>query len=101
MEVGPGVYCGRLLTEREARGLLELGVTGVLDLTAEHAERRALLCNDYLNIPVLDLTRPSREQLERATSFIAEHVCRGGVYVHCALGVSRSVAGVAAYIASR
>jgi hypothetical protein len=102
VEVAPGVYCGRiLLTDREARALMALGVTGVLDLTAEHAERRALMSNDYLNIPVLDLTRPSREQLDRATSFIAEHARRGGVYVHCALGVSRSVAAVAEYLASR
>jgi protein-tyrosine phosphatase len=49
---------------------------------------------------VLDLTQPSREQLDRATSFIAEHVLRGGVYVHCALGISRSVAAVTAYDSS-
>ena len=97
IEVAPGVYCGRLLNEREASGMLSLGVTGILDLTAEHSESRVLLKNDYLNVPVLDLTKPSGEQLDRATSFIAEHACRGGAYVHCALGVSRSIAAVAPY----
>ena len=97
VEAAPGVYCGRLLTRREALALRSMGVTGVLDLTAEHAETRAFLGTEYLNVPVLDLTSPSREQLDAAVAFIVEHAGRG-VYVHCALGVSRSVAAVAAYI---
>jgi membrane-associated phospholipid phosphatase len=101
VEVAPGVYCGGLLNERDALGVRAMGVTGVLDLTAEHAEARAFLNTEYLNVPVLDLTPPSREQLNRATSFIAEHALRGGVYVHCALGISRSVAAAEAYIASK
>jgi protein-tyrosine phosphatase len=113
VESAPGVYCGRLLTKREALAVRAMGVTGVLDLTAEHAETRALMEMEYLNtaarslveiaylnVPVLDLTKPSREQLDVAVAFIAEHASRGGVYVHCALGISRSVAAVAAYIAS-
>jgi protein-tyrosine phosphatase len=51
----------------------------------------------YLNIPVLDLTEPSKEQLEFAAAFIAEQRSKGKVYVHCALGVSRSVSAVNAY----
>lgn len=98
VEVAPGVYRGRLLNEDEAKAVLAKGVTGVLDLTAEHAESRAFLEIEYLNVPVLDLTRPSREQLNRATSFIAKHALRGGVYVHCALGISRSVAAAEAYV---
>jgi protein-tyrosine phosphatase len=114
VETAPGVYCGRLLTKREALAVRAMGVTGVLDLTAEHAETRAFLEIDYLNtaarslqgiehlnVPVLDLTEPSREQLDIAVAFIAEHARRGGVYVHCALGISRSVAAAAAYIASQ
>jgi signal transduction histidine kinase len=98
VEAAPGVFCGRLLTKREARAVRSMGVTGVLDLTAEHAETRAFLGIEYLNVPVLDLTSPSREQLDAAVAFIVKHAGRGGVYVHCALGISRSVAAVAAYI---
>jgi len=101
VEAAPGVYCGRLLTEREALAVREMGVTGVLDMTAEHAETRAFLEIDYLNVPVLDLTPPSREQLDSAVAFIAKHALRGGVYVHCALGISRSVAAANAHIASQ
>ncbi|HSB10161.1 MAG TPA: dual specificity protein phosphatase family protein [Blastocatellia bacterium] len=113
-EAAPRVYCGRLLTKREALAMRVTGLTGVLDLTAEHAETRTFLEIDslntaarklqeiaYLNVPVLDLTAPSRKQLDAAVAFIAEHARRGGVYVHCALGISRSVAAVTAYIASQ
>lgn len=98
--IAPGVYCGRLPTRRDALTMRAMGVTGVLDMTAEHAETRPCLEVEYLNVPVLDLTAPSREQLDAAVEFIAEHARRGGVYVHCALGVSRSADAVAAYIAS-
>ena len=101
VEAAPGVYCGRLLTKREARAVRSMGVTGVLDLTAEHAETRAFLGLEYLNVPVLDLTSPSLRQFDVAVAFIAEHTHAGGVYVHCALGISRSVAAAAAYIASK
>jgi len=97
VEAAPGVYCGRLLTKREALAVRSMGVTGVLDLTAEHAETQAFLGIEYLNVPVLDLTSPSQEQFDTAVAFIAEHAGRG-VYVHCALGISRSVAAVTAYM---
>jgi protein-tyrosine phosphatase len=100
IEAAPGVYCGRLLTEPEALAVQALGVTGVLDMTAEHAEARAFLEIEYMNVPVLELTRPSRPQIDLAVAFIEEHALRGGAYVHCALGISRSVAAAEAYIAS-
>src|SRR5215813_6004004 len=113
-EVAPGVYCGRLPTRQDVEALHAMGVSAVLALTAEHSEARAFRHNshskptlrhrqinvnldnaiEYLNIPVLDLTAPSKEQLEVAAAFIAKHRSRGNVYVHCALGVSRSVSVV-------
>jgi protein-tyrosine phosphatase/membrane-associated phospholipid phosphatase len=101
VEIAPGVYCGRLLTNHEAIILRATGITSVLDMTAEHAEAKAFLDIEYLNIPVLDLTSPSREQLDVAVAFINEQVQCGGVYVHCALGISRSAAATAAYLAFR
>lgn len=97
VEIAPGIYSGRLLSRREAEDLNRLGVGAVVDLTAEHAETKNFRRCEYLNIPVLDLTPPSQEQLEAAATFIAEHACREAVYVHCALGISRSVSAIAAY----
>lgn len=100
VESAAGIYCGRLLTKREAEEMRAKRITGVLDLTAEHSETRAFREVDYLNVPVLDLTTPSRDQLDAVVAFITKHAGLGGVYVHCALGVSRSVAVFAAYSAS-
>lgn len=100
IEAAPRVFSGRLLTKREALAICAMGITGVLDMTAEYSETRAFQEIEYLNVPVLDLTRPSREQLDAAIAFIMKHARRGGVYVHCALGVSRSASVAAAYLAS-
>jgi len=115
-EIAPGIYCGRLPTRTDITALKALGITAVLDMTAEHSETRAFLVTDsqptmrraeksgylnntieYLNVPVLDLTQPSREQLEIAAAFIGGHCSQGRVYVHCALGISRSLSAVTAY----
>jgi membrane-associated phospholipid phosphatase len=117
-EIAPGIYCGRLPTGTDVTALRALGVTAVLDMTAEHSETRAFRVRhsqptmrrvqingypnntiQYLNVPVLDLTQPSKEQLGIAAAFIAEHRSQGKVYVHCALGISRSVSAVTAYTA--
>jgi hypothetical protein len=100
-QVTPGVYCGGVLTNGQAMTLRALGITGVLDMTAEHGETQVFRDLDYLNVPVLDLTSPSQEQLDLCVAFIDEQVRRGGVYVHCALGISRSVTATAAYLAYR
>lgn len=79
IEAAPGVHCGRLLTNREALAMNAMGITGVLDLTAEQSETRALQAIEYSNVPVLDLTEPSREQVDAAVAFITKHARRGGV----------------------
>jgi protein-tyrosine phosphatase len=98
IEAAPGIYRGRLLTRREALAVQATGITGVLDMTAEHSETRAFDQVEYMNVPVLDLTEHSREQFDAAVAFITKHANLGGVYVHCALGVSRSLAVVEAYL---
>lgn len=101
VETAPRVYRGRRLSRREAQAMSAMGITGVLDMTAEYSETRAFREIEYLNVPVLDLTTPSRAQLDATVAFITKHAGLGGVYVHCALGVSRSVHAVKSYIASQ
>ncbi|HUY87286.1 MAG TPA: dual specificity protein phosphatase family protein [Pirellulales bacterium] len=100
-EACPGVWIGRVLGEAEARKAVAAGVTAVLDLTAEFSEAAAFRSCDYLNVPILDLTAPTDEQLDRAVAFIRDRAARGVVYVHCKIGYSRSAAVVAAYLADQ
>jgi hypothetical protein len=96
----PGVWIGRRLTDPEAQEAIRSGVTAALDLTAGFPECAPLIALRYLNIQLLPLTAPSLEQLGDAVRFIQAESRRGVVYVHGALGYSRSVGVVAAYLLS-
>lgn len=97
-EVTPRVWIGRKLTDDEARAAVDKGVTAVLDLTIEFSEATPFLELDYLNLPILDLTAPSRDQLAQAARFIRQGADSGIVYIHCKVGYSRSAAAVGAYL---
>ena len=62
-EVTPRVWIGGKLGRSEARRAVQSGVTSVLDLTAEFGETEAFRRILYRNIPILDLTAPTPEQL--------------------------------------
>lgn len=96
--ITPGVWLGRKLNENEAREAIRGGVTAVLDVSAEFSETPAFLDLRYLNVPVLDLTAPSLEQLETMATFIESARNDGKVYVHCKIGYSRSAAAVIAWM---
>jgi len=97
-EVVPGVWLGRQLLASEARRAVQSGVTAVLDMTIEFSEPDPFCQVSYLNIPVLDLTAPTVEQLDQAARYIEAHAGEGIVYVHCKAGYSRSAAALAAYL---
>ncbi|HEX8899250.1 MAG TPA: dual specificity protein phosphatase family protein, partial [Chthoniobacterales bacterium] len=61
----------------------------------ESAPLRAVI---YHNIPILDLTAPTNEQLEEMVSFVERESETGIVYVHCKIGYSRTAAVAAAYL---
>lgn len=52
----------------------------------------------YLNVQVLDLTAPTRDQFDQAVNFIETQSREGYVYVHCKIGYSRSAAVVMAWL---
>ncbi len=60
--------------------------------------RRPFARSTYRNIPILDLTAPSIEQLREMASFIDEESKQGIVYIHCKIGYSRTAAAAAAYL---
>jgi len=99
-EVAPGVLIGRILTDAEAAAAVKQGVTAVLDLTAEFSEAAPFRATTYLNLPILDLTGPTYEQLHEAVLYLAEEAAKGTVYLHCKIGYSRSGAVAGAYLLS-
>ena len=95
----PNIWIGRKLRDSEAAEAITQGVTAVVDLTADMDEARPFLESySYLNIPLLDLTAPTRQQLAEAIHFIAQNARIGIVYIHCKIGYSRSAAIVGAYL---
>jgi protein-tyrosine phosphatase/membrane-associated phospholipid phosphatase len=97
-EVAPGLLVGRALNESEAAEAVKKGVTAVLDLTAEFTEAAPFRAVTYRNIPVLDLTRPTPEQLNEAVEFLTREAAIGTVYLHCKIGYSRCAAVAGAYL---
>ena len=97
-EVGPGVWIGRRLNDAEAEAAIAKGVTAALDLTAGFPESTPFLRLTYYNVQLLPITVPTLEQLQDAVRFVQQQSQRGIVYVHGALGYSRSVGVVAAYL---
>jgi protein-tyrosine phosphatase len=96
----PGLLIGRVLSDAESAEAIRQGVTAVLDLTGEFAEAAPFLAITYRNLPILDLTAPTQDQLHAAATFITEEAAQGTVYVHCKIGYSRSAAVVGAYLLS-
>ena len=98
-EIAPGVWIGGRLSRSQARDLAARGISAVLDLTAECSEAPALIRLRYMNLQILDLTPPTVAELQAGVAFMREN-SRDGVYLHCALGVSRSVCVLAAFLIS-
>ena len=97
-EVTPQVWIGALPTPKIARDAIAAGVTAVLDLTVEFSEAEPFLKTRHLNLPVLDLTAPTRHQLGEAVRFIEAESARGIVFIHCKAGYSRSAGAVGAWM---
>jgi protein phosphatase len=97
-ELTPQVWIGRVLSRGEAAAAVREGVTAVLDLTAEFSESAPFRGVSYRNVPVLDLTAPTFEQLEEMAAFIEAESSKGVVYVHCKIGYSRTAAAAIAYL---
>jgi membrane-associated phospholipid phosphatase len=97
-QVTPHIILGGRLNRAKAQHLAAQGITAVLDLTPECREPRWPVSVEYKNLQVLDLTLPSEDQLREGVKFIKDHAGAGTVYVHCALGFSRSAGVLAAYL---
>lgn len=93
-EVKKGVYLGRKPAFQET-GLLFNKVKNILDLTFE----QFYISQGFnkINLGFLDQTIPNPKFLHKAVLLIEEHK-EEGIFVHCALGLSRSVLVISAWL---
>ncbi|MGX6564656.1 phosphatase PAP2/dual specificity phosphatase family protein [Cupriavidus necator] len=97
--IADGIWVGRFPTCAELRAI---GADAVLDLTAELSRAATDPALAYRCVPVLDLTVPTPEQLDKAVAQLDAWQRQGRrVLVSCALGYSRSALVAAAWLARR
>ncbi|MES9905115.1 MAG: dual specificity protein phosphatase family protein [Sedimenticola sp.] len=96
-EIQPGIWIGASPAVNHWRQLKESGINTVIDLAPELSstvpdEMR------YHHLPLLDIAIPAPELLHEVARKIHQQQASGGIYIHCALGMSRSVLGVSAWM---
>lgn len=96
------LFLGCRMSSQHVDLLRENKVDAILDVTAEFDGLDWTAYQGdfaYLNVPVLDHTSPTSEQLMHAINWLDQQIAAGrNVVVHCALGRGRSVLVVAAYL---
>jgi membrane-associated phospholipid phosphatase len=97
-ELTDRLWIGRKLSDGEAQNAVERGVASALDLTGEFSEARPFRRLVYRQLPILDLTAPTGEQLNQAVAFVRGQIEHGVVYIHCKAGYSRTAAVAGAYL---
>jgi hypothetical protein len=100
-DLSSGILVGRHLLSSEVDSLTRKNITAVLDLAPELPRIGGLESLGYKQIAMLDLVPAPCEILQEAVDFISSQPERSNIYVHCALGYSRSVAVVVAYLVFR
>ena len=95
--VADGVWIGRHLQSHEADEFTSQTIGAVVDVCVAFNEPASLRHVKRLELPILDLTAPTSNQLQQAIEFIEANRHRG-VLVHCKAGYSRSAAIVAGWL---
>ncbi len=86
------LYIGRRLLSNERAEEFD----HIVDLTCEFNEPAAMRESGYISFPTLDGHTPSREELLRRVSLVAD--LEGTVYIHCAQGHGRTATLAVAYL---
>lgn len=92
------LWVGRRLSRTQARQLPT--PCTVIDLANELSETAGLRSPPYRHVPLLDLVYPEPAVIDEIVSAIHDEICAGRtVYLHCAMGYSRSRLLAQAYLA--
>lgn len=96
-EVKPGVWIGARPRPEDLASIEEQRIATIIDLVPELPTAACALEN-FSHIPLLDIAIPDPVILDEAARRVDAATDIGGVLVHCALGMSRSVLVVAAWL---
>ena len=96
-QVKDKVYFGRLYDFDERKLLEERGLKHIINLAPEHVFLQKHFFHHFYNLAFLDQTIPNPKLLHEAVLLIERHK-EEGVFVHCALGLSRSVLVISAWL---
>ena len=104
-KIEPHLFLACRMSTQHVDLLNENKVDAILDVTAEFDGLDWTAYQEdykYLNVPVLDHTSPTSEQLVLAINWLNQLISDNkNVVVHCALGRGRSVLVVAAYLLAK
>lgn len=104
-QIDSQLYLASRLFPADVQTLKDKKISAILDVTAEFDALDWSLIGkdvDYLNVPVLDHSVPTAEQLNQAINWLHRQIKAGKtVVIHCALGRGRSVLVLAAYLVCR
>jgi len=89
------VYLGRYPSAKEYRLLEDKGISMAINLATEQQVQKRIL--PQIRLTFLDQTIQSPESLHQGVQYIETHK-DNGVYIHCTLGLSRSVLLASAWL---
>ncbi|BCO19308.1 diacylglycerol kinase catalytic subunit [Alteromonas sp. KC3] len=104
-QIEPQLFLACRMSSKHVEILNDNNIDAILDVTAEFDGLDWTAYQEdfrYLNIPVLDHTSPTPEQLVMAINWLQQQIDENkNVVVHCALGRGRSVLVVAAFLLAK
>lgn len=102
--ITPQIILGGQPAGRHLVRLAQVGVTGVINMRDEYsyADEVGQSNLNYLELPTVDNTAPTLDDLRAGIAFIEHEIERGGsVYIHCWEGLGRGPSMAAAYFISQ
>ena len=91
----PNIHLGRFPTSQEYKELEDKGIKHCINLATEQQVQESVI--PQTRLPFLDQTIQSPESLHEGVLLMEKYKDKG-VYIHCTLGLSRSVLLVSAWL---